>query len=116
MASELWEWITTFMSEFQKSTERVREWTKKNMERRREINRKAAKTFYDKNKNNPEYMEKRRGQKAEWARKNYKSVAEMTPEELEAAREERRIKMREYRKRKKEEALAAQQDKENGPA
>jgi len=111
MASEFWEWLTAFMD---KSTERVREWTKHNMERRKEINRKAAKTYYDKNRDDPEFMEKRREQKAEWARKNYKPVSEMTPEELEIRRAKIREAVKRNREKKKLEKLQQQQMQEQG--
>lgn len=96
------------MKDSQKSTERVRAWGMNNEERRKEINRKAAKTYYDKNKDNQEFMEKRREQKAEWARKNYKTASEMTPEELEARRAKVREAVRRSRERKKAAKLAPQ--------
>ena len=114
MFSEVWGWVTTFMAEFQKSTERVREWTKHNMERRKEINRKAAKTYYDKNKENPEFMDKRREQKAEWARKNYKPVSELTPEELEEKRAKTREAVKRYRERQKLKNLQEAANEEKG--
>ena len=114
MFSEVWGWVTTFMAEFQKSTERVREWTKHNMERRKEINRKAAKTYYDKNKENPEFMDKRREQKAEWARKNYKPVSELTPEELEEKRAKTREAVKRYRERQKLKKLQEAANEEKG--
>lgn len=112
MTANIWEWI---MDEVKKSTERVAEWTKNNLERRREQNRKAAKIYYDKNKQDPEYMDKRRGQKADWAKKNYKPTSELSPEELE----ERRAKIREAVKRnreKKKAAALAEKAKQNGTA
>ena len=110
IASSVWDWIIEMA---EKSTERVREWTKNNMERRKEINRKAAKTYYDKNKDDPEFMDKRRDQKAEWARKNYKPTSELTPEELEARRKKNREAVKRYREAQKAKKAAAQQANES---
>ena len=73
----------------EKSTDAVREWTKNNLERRREMNRRAAKAFYARKKeNDPEYMEKRREYYAVKMRKKYKPTSEMTEEELEKQKDE----------------------------
>ena len=82
------------------------------MERRKEINRKAAKTYYDKNKNDPNFMDKRRDQKAEWARKNYKPTSELSPEELEERRRKNREAVKRYREAQKAQA-ASQQAKQD---
>ena len=96
----------------EKSTERVRRWRAMNEDRKKEINRKAAKTYYDKNKDDPEFMNRRREQKAEWARKNYQPAAEMTPEELEEHRRKNRERMAAYRAAKKAQAAADKEKKE----
>lgn len=83
-----------------------------NEDRKKEINRKAAKTYYDKNKDDPEFMNRRREQKAEWARKNYQPAAEMTPEELEEHRRKNRERMAAYRAAKKAQAAADKEKKE----
>lgn len=99
MAS-VWDWmVEIFMKD--NSTERVRQWTMENPERRREQNRKSAKAYYERNIGDPEYVEKRRKQKAASARKHYTPVSEMTPEELEEIRAYRREAARKYRERKK---------------
>jgi len=106
LIASIWDWVCDMA---EKSTERVREWTKNNMERRKEINRKAAKTYYDKNKNDPNFMDKRRDQKAEWARKNYKPTSELSPEELEERRRKNREAVKRYREAKKAQAAATEQ-------
>ena len=111
MASEFWEWLTALMD---KSTERVREWTKHNMERRKEINRKAAAAYYERKKeNDPEYIEKRKKANAEQMKKAYKPSSELSPEELEARRKKNREAVKRYREAQKAKKAAEQQ---NGPA
>lgn len=102
---QIWDWMIDMT---EKSTKRVKEWVRNNMERRKEMNRKAAKAYYDRKKDDSEYIEKRREQKADWARKNYKPASELTPEELE----ERRRKNREATKRYREAQKAKKAKKE----
>ena len=100
----------------EKSTDAVREWTKNNLERRREMNRRSAKAYYERKKeNDPEYMEKRRKANAKQMQGKYKPVSELTPEELEKQRAYVREQMRRYRERQKKEKLAqaAQEGEKN---
>lgn len=83
-----------------------------NEERAKEINRKAAKTYYDKNKEDPEFMNRRREQKAEWARKNYRSTTELSPEELEARRQKNREAIKRYREAQKAKKAAENAEKD----
>ena len=77
------------------------------MERRREMNRKSAKTYYDKKKEtDPEYVQKRREANAERMRKAYVKSEDLTGEALEEKRAKDREKMRRYREKKKAEKLA----------
>ena len=70
MASELWGWMVDLMGDFKNSTERVAEWTKNNLERRREQNRKASKKYWQKKlETDPEYVEAHRRQNAKQMRK-----------------------------------------------
>ena len=99
----------------EKSTDAVREWTKNNLERRREMNRRAAKAFYARKKeNDPEYMEKRREYYAVKMRKKYKPTSEMTEEELEKQRAYKREQARKYRERKKAAKLAQAAEENKG--
>lgn len=94
------------------STERVRRWAEKNMERRREQNRKAAAKYREKLiAQDPEgYAEYNRVTSRESMKKRYhEKRAAMTEEELNAERERLKLKMRAYRERKKAEKLARQQ-------
>lgn len=94
------------------STERVRRWAEKNMERRREQNRKAATKYREKLiAQDPEgYAEYNRVTSRESMKKRYhEKRAAMTEEELNAERERLKLKMRAYRERKKAEKLARQQ-------
>lgn len=79
-----------------------------NEERKKEIDRKAAKTYYDKNKDDPDFINRRREQKAEWARKNYRSTAELSPEELEERRRKNRESIKRYREAQKAKKAAAE--------
>ena len=90
-----------------KSTEAVREWTKKHPERRKEQNRKAALRYIEKNKEDPEFINHRRELNKESMKRNYhKKRAAMTEEELAEYRKKRAAEMREYRAKKKAEKLA----------
>lgn len=94
------------------STERVRRWAEKNMERRKEQNRKAAAKYREKLiAQDPEgYAEYNRVTSRESMKKRYHEKREaMTEEELNAERERLKLKMRAYRERKKAEKLARQQ-------
>ena len=90
-----------------KSTERVRKWIENHPDERREQNRDAAKRYRDRNKDNPEFMERLRETNRKSRVKRYhEKRAAMTEEELEAERAKLREKMRQYRARKKAEKLA----------
>ena len=91
----------------EKSTKRVREWTMKNPERRKEQNSKAAMKYYEKNKEDPDFMERKREATRKAVKKAYyKKRDNMTEEELAAEREKLRLKMKAYREKKKAEKLA----------
>lgn len=104
MASEFWDWVTMTVK---KSTELVRKWTMENLERRREMNRKASAAYWERKKeNDPEYVEKRRKANAERMKRVRKPIAELSPEEQEIQRAKKREQMRKYREKKKLEKLA----------
>ena len=93
----------------EKSTERVRRGTEKNMERRKEQNRKAAAKYTEKLiAQDPEgYAEYNRVTSRESMKKRYhEKRAAMTEEELAAERERNRLRMKAYREKKKAEKLA----------
>lgn len=101
----------------EKSTERVREWSKKNMDKRREQTRLAQERFRNAwMERDPEgYAEYNRRTSRESMKKRYhEKRAAMTPEELEAERAKRREQMKKYREKKKQqkEALEAEQKKQ----
>lgn len=98
-----------------KSTERVRKWIENHPDERREQNRDAAKRYRDRNKDNPEYLERTREHARASMKKSYaKKRAAMTEEELAAERERLRLKMKAYRERKKAEKLAQQETEKKG--
>lgn len=96
-----------------KSTEAVREWTKRNPERRKEQNRKAALKYYNNNKDDPEFRERvRENNKESMKRAYHKKRAAMTEEELEEYRRVTRERIAAIRAKKKAEKLAQQAAKE----
>ena len=99
-----WEYVMT-----EKSTERVRKWTMNNLEKRREQCRQAELRYIEKNKDCPEFIERRRQLNRESMRRTYaRRRAAMTPEELEEYRQKNRERMRARRAAEK-----AQKEKEN---
>ena len=104
--SEFIKWVKDMAKN---STEAVREWTKKNPERRKEQNRKAAARYAEKNKDNPEYI-KRRHEIDNRSKKKayYAKRASMTEEELEEYRRVTRERVAAIRAKKKAERLAQQ--------
>lgn len=77
------------------------------MERRKEQNRQAALRYVEKNKDNQEFIERRREANRKSMNKRYhEKRAAMTEEELAIEREKQRIKMKAYREKKKAEKLA----------
>ena len=96
-----------------KSTERVREWTQKNPERRKEQSRKAALRYIEKNKDNPEFIERRREAARVSTNKAYHAKrSAMTEEELIEFRKQSAERMRIYRAKKKAQKLAQQAEEE----
>lgn len=92
-----------------KSTERVRKWIENHPDERREQNRDAAKRYRDRNKDNPEYLERTREHARASMKKSYaKKRAAMTEEELEEFRRKTRERVAKYREKKKTEKLAAE--------
>lgn len=90
-----------------KSTERVKKWIENHPDERREQNRDAAKRYRDRNKDNPEYLERTREHARASMKKSYaKKRAAMTEEELEEFRRKTRERVAKYRARKKAEKLA----------
>ena len=89
------------------STERVRKWTMENPEKRKEQNLKAALKYIEKNKDNPEFMERRRKHTRDSMRKAYHAMRDaMTEEELIEYRKKKAEEMRKYREKKKQQKLA----------
>lgn len=73
-----------------------------NQERRKELDRKASKAYYDRMKDDPEFMERKRDQNRAGAARSYaKKRAEMTPEELEEYRRKTRERVARIRAAKK---------------
>lgn len=102
----MWEWVY-IMSE--KSTERVRKWRIMNEERKKELDRKASKAYWDRNKDNQEFRDRKREQARRSAINRYPAKrAAMTPEQLEEVRRKNRERMRARRAAEK-----AQKEKEN---
>ena len=96
-----------------KSTERVRKWIENHPDERREQNRDAAKRYRDRNKDNPEYLERTREHARASMKKSYaKKRAAMTEEELEEYRRKTRERVAKIRARKKAEKLAAEAEQE----
>lgn len=78
-----------------------------NQERRKELDRKASKAYYDRMKDDPEFMERKRDQNRAGAARSYaKKRAEMTPEELEEYRRKTRERVARIRAAKKAQANA----------
>ena len=91
----------------EKSTERVRKWRAMNQERMRELSRKSSAAYRERNKDNPEYIEREREASRKTSAKNYaKKRAEMTPEELEEYRRKTRERVARIRAEKKAKAAA----------
>ena len=79
------------------------------MERRKEQNRQAALRYVEKNKDNQEFIERRREANRKSMNKRYhEKRAAMSEEELAIEREKQRIRMKEYREKKRAEKLAQQ--------
>jgi len=90
-----------------KSTERVKKWIENHPDERREQNRDAAKRYRDRNKDNPEYLERTREHARVSMKKSYaKKRAAMTEEELEEYRRKTRERVARIRARKKAEKLS----------
>ena len=92
-----------------KSTERVRKWRAMNQERMRELSRKSSKAYRERNKDNPEFIEREREASRRTSATYYaKKRAEMTPEELEEYRRKTRERVARIRAAKKLAKQAAQ--------
>lgn len=84
-----------------------------NQERMKELSRKSSQAYWDRNKDDPEFREKRREQNRENMRRTYtKKRAEMTPEELEEYRRKTRERVARIRAEKKARAAAAAESKQ----
>lgn len=93
----------------EKSTERVRKWRAMNQERMRELSRKSTAAYWDRNKDDPEFRERKREQNRQsMARQYAKKRAAMTPEELEEERRKVRERVAKSRAAKKAAAAAAE--------
>lgn len=102
----MWEWVY-IMAE--KSTERVRKWRAMNDERKKELDRKASKAYWDRNKDDQEFRDRKREQARRSAINRYPAKrAAMTPEQLEEYRRKNRERMRARRAAEK-----VQKEKEN---
>lgn len=83
------------------------------MERRKEQNRQAALRYVEKNKDNQEFIERRREANRKSMNKRYhEKRAAMTEEELNEFRRIERERMKAYREKKKAEKLALEAAKE----
>lgn len=90
-----------------KSTERVKKWIENHPDERGEQNRRAALKYREKNKDNPEFMERLRETNRKSRVKRYhEKRAAMTEEELEEYRRKTRERVAKIRARKKAEKLA----------
>jgi hypothetical protein len=90
-----------------KSTERVKKWIENHPDERSEQNRRAALRYREKNKDNPEFMERLRETNRKSRVKRYhEKRAAMTEEELEEYRKKTRERIAKYRAKKKAEKLA----------
>ena len=95
----VWDWMIDMA---EKSTERVRKWREMNQERMRELSRKSSAAYRERNKDNPEFIERERATSRRSSAKNYaKKRAEMTPEELEEYRRKTRERVARIRAAKK---------------
>lgn len=93
------EWVLDMT---EKSTERVRKWRAMNQERMRELSRKSSAAYRERNKDNPEFIERERATSRRSSAKNYaKKRASMTPEELEEYRRKTRERVARIRAAKK---------------
>ena len=105
MFDNFFDWIYDMT---QKSTERVRKWRAMNQERKKEVDRKASKAYWDRMKDDPEFQERKREQRRRSAAKMYaEKKNSMTPEELEKRRRKNRERMAAARAAKKAAAAAA---------
>lgn len=101
-AAWLMDWLVDIMGNETKSTERVREWRKKNQERKRELDRKAKNAYLERKKQqDPEFTKKVNEYQARKKRERYVPTSELTPEELEKRRAEIREAVRRSREKKR---------------
>lgn len=97
----------------EKSTERVRKWRAMNQERMRELSRKSSAAYRERNKDNPEFIERERESSRRTSATYYaKKRAEMTPEELEEYRRKTRERVARIRAEKKAAAAAESKPEE----
>ena len=95
----IWEWVLDMAG---KSTDRVREWSQENRERRRNMTREAMVRYREKHKNDPEYIERERETSRRTSATYRKKMKEqMTPEQLEDERRKNRERAARYRERQK---------------
>lgn len=105
----IWEWVIDMT---EKSTERVRKWRQMNQERMRELSRKSSAAYRERNKDNPEFIERERAASRRSSARNYaKKRAEMTPEELDEYRRKTRERVARIRAAKKAAKEKANEDK-----
>ena len=103
----IWEWVIDMA---EKSTERVRKWRGMNQERMKELSRKSSAAYRERNKDNPEFIERERATSRRTSARNYaKKRAAMTPEELEEYRRKTRERVARIRAAKKAEKQASQE-------
>ena len=106
---QIWDWMIDMAK---KSTEAVYKWSQENRERRKAMTNKAVRKYREVHKDDPEYLERKRKTDRKSSKKYYhKTMASMTPEELEEHRRKVRERVAACRARKKEREAQANEEK-----
>lgn len=99
----IWEWVLDMT---EKSTDKVREWSHNNIERRRAMTNKAVTKYREVHKDDQDYIQRRRESNQKASVKFRQNIKTKSPEEYEAYREKERERLRRWRAKKKAEAAA----------